>query len=64
MGKYSFCDNQFVKPAIAGDTESAITANTKDLATAELVSDQIRVGTAGNWLKEENRYGDVDDSAT
>ena len=54
MGKYSFSDNHLVEPAIAGDTESAITANTTDIVTGELVFDHIRVGTPANWLKEEN----------
>ena len=45
-------DNQLIELAVAGNAESIITANTKDIAAGELVFDRIQVVTPANWLKE------------
>ena len=47
-------DNHLIELALAGSAESIITANTKDIATGELVFDHLHVVTPANWLKEEN----------
>ena len=45
-------DNHLIELAVAGNAESIITANTKDIAAGELVFDRIQVVTPANWLKE------------
>ena len=45
-------DNHLIELAVAGNAESIITANTKDVAAGELVFDRIQVVTPANWLKE------------
>lgn len=45
-------DNHLIELAVAGNAESIITANTKDIAAGELVFDRIQVVTPASWLKE------------
>ncbi len=45
-------DNQLIELAVAGNAESIITTNTKDIAAGEPVFDRIQVVTPANWLKE------------
>ena len=45
-------DNHLIELAVAGNAESIITANTKDIAAGELVFDRIQAVTPANWLKE------------
>ena len=45
-------DNHLIELAVAGNAESIITANTKDIAAGELIFDRIQVVTPANWLKE------------
>ena len=47
-------DNHLIELAVAGNAESIITGNTKDIAAGELVFDRIRIVTPANWLKEED----------
>ena len=47
-------DNHLIELAIAGNAESIITGNSRDIAAGELVFDSIRIVTPGNWLKEND----------
>lgn len=47
-------DNHLIELAIAGNAESIVTGNTRDLAAGELVFDSIRIVTPGKWLKEDD----------
>ena len=46
-------DNHLIELAIAGNAESIITGNPRDVAAGERVFDSMRVVTPGNWLKED-----------
>ena len=47
-------DNHLIELAIAGNADSIITHNTRDIATGELVFDGINTVTPANWLKEND----------
>lgn len=47
-------DNHLIELAVAGNAESIITGNTRDIAACELVFDGIRIVTPGTWLKEDD----------
>ena len=47
-------DNHLIELAIAGNADSIITHNTRDVATGELVFDGINVVTPANWLEEND----------
>jgi putative PIN family toxin of toxin-antitoxin system len=55
-------DNHLIELAIAANAESIITGNTRDFAAGELIFDSFRIVTPGNWLKEDDRHGNTDDS--
>lgn len=44
-------DNHLIELAVAGNAESIITGNARDLVAGELVFDLIRIVTPGNWIK-------------
>ena len=47
-------DHHLIELAIAGNADSIITRNTRDIATGELVFDEINIVTPANWLKEND----------
>ena len=47
-------DNHLIELAVAGNAESIITGNTKDIVARELVFDLIRIVTPANWLKGDD----------
>ena len=47
-------DNHLIELAVAGNAESIITGNTKDIVAGELVFDLIRIVTPANWLKGDD----------
>ena len=53
-------DNHLIELAVAGNANSIVTGNVKDLGAGELLFESFRVVTPGQWLREENRHGDSD----
>ena len=47
-------DNHLIELAVAGNAESIITGNTKDIVAGELVFDLIRIVTPANWLRGDD----------
>ena len=47
-------DNHLIELAVAGNAESIITGNTKDIVAGGLVFDHIRIVTPANWLKGDD----------
>ena len=47
-------DNHLIELAVAGNSKWIVTGNVKDVAADELVFDDFRVVTPGEWLKEDD----------
>ena len=47
-------DNHLIELAIAGNADSIITRNTKDIATGELIFDGINIVTPADWPKDND----------
>ena len=47
-------DNHLIELAVAGNADSIVTGNARDIAAGELLFDGFRVVTPGDWLKEDD----------